>query len=121
MTQNKSHKRQIGVAVIVTALAIGVVGIGSSYATGSLWGMTQAEISTEEAAAIAITHLGTELSNLVEVGMEKEGESFTYEIEFEIDQEEVSVEIDPHTGEVLEVEREALEKDYDEDDEDSDE
>jgi len=118
MTQNKSHKRQIGVAVIVTALAIGVIGIGSSYATGSLWGMTQAEISTEEAAAIAITHLGTESSNLVEVGMEKEGESFTYEIEFEIDQEEVSVEIDPHTGEVLEVEREALEVDYDEDDDD---
>jgi len=112
----KSHKQQIGIAAIVAAIAIGAVGIGNSYATGSLWGIAQSEISIDEAAAIAITHLGTESSNLVEIAMEKEGESFTYELEFEINQQEVEVEIDPHTGQVLEVEREPLEEenDYDE-------
>ena len=112
----KSHKQQIGIAAIVVAIAIGVVGIGNSYATSSLWGIAQSEISIDEAAAIAITHLGTESSNLVEIAMEKEGESFTYELEFEIDQQEVEVEIDPHTGQVLEVELEPLEEenDYDE-------
>ncbi len=55
----------------------------------------------DEAAAIAITHLNTKSSNLVEMGIEEEGESFAYEMEFEIGNEEVSVEIDSQTGEVL--------------------
>jgi len=108
MTQ-KSQKQQIGIAAAIVVLAIGVVTVGSSYATGSLWDIQSAEISIDEAAAIAITHLNTDSSNLEEVGMEKEGESFTYEVEFEIDGQEVSVEIDPHTGEILEVESEPLE------------
>ena len=46
-----------------------------------------------------------------------EGESFTYEAEFEIGDQEISVEIDPHTGEILEVEYESLEEDDELDDE----
>ena len=116
MTQ--SHKQQIGIVAVIAVLAVGVITVGSSYATGSFWDIQSAEISVDEAAAIAITHLKTESSNLVEVGMEKEGESFTYEIEFEIDDQEVSVEIDPHTGEILEVESEPLEIEDETDDED---
>ena len=118
MTQ--SHKQKIVIVAAIAVLAVGVITVGSSYATGSFWDIQSAEISVDEAAAIAITHLNTESSNLVEVGMEKEGESFTYEIEFEIDDQEVSVEIDPHTGEILEVEFEPLEQD-DELDEELDE
>ena len=115
MTQ--SHKQQIGIIAAVVAVAIGVVTIGSSYATGSLWDMQSAEISMDEAASIAIAHLNTEASNLDEIGMEREGQSFTYEAEFEIGDQEVSVEIDPHTGEILEVEYEPLEEDDELDDE----
>jgi len=60
-----------------------MVAIGNSYASGSLWGIGQTEISIDEAAAIAISNLQTESSNLVEIGIEKEGESFTYDLEFE--------------------------------------
>jgi len=115
MTQ-KSQK-QIGIVAAIVALAIGVVTVGSSYATGSLWDIQSAEISIDEAAAIAIAHLNTESSNLDEIGMEREGESFTYEAEFEIGDQEVSVEIDPHTGEILEVEYEPLEEELDDEEE----
>lgn len=115
MTQ--SHKKQLGIIAAVVAVAIGVVTVGSSYATGSLWDMQSAEISIDEAAAIAIAHLNTESSNLEEMGIEKEGQSFTYEAEFEIGNQEISVEIDPHTGEILEVEYEPLEEDDDQEDE----
>jgi len=47
------------------------------------------------------------------MGIEEEGESFAYEMEFEIGNEEVSVEIDSQTGEVLEVEYEPLEQEED--------
>lgn len=107
----KSHKQQFGIATAIVALAIGVVTVGSSYSTGTLWDYQSAEISMDEAAAIAITHLNTESTNLVEIGIEKEGESFTYDAEFEIGGQEVSVEIDPHSGEILEVEYEPLEVD----------
>lgn len=113
----KSHKQQFGIITAIVALAIGVATIGSSYATGSLWEYQSAEISIDEAAAIAIAHLKTESSNLDEMGIEKEGESFTYEAEFEIGDQEVSVKIDPHTGEILEVEYELLEEDDELDDE----
>lgn len=107
MTQ-KSQK-QIGIIAAIVAVTIGAITVGTSYATDSLWDIQSAEISIDEAAAIAIVHLNTESSNLDEIGMEKEGESFTYEAEFVIDNQEVSVEIDPHTGEILEVEYEPLE------------
>ena len=113
----KSYKQQFGIITAIVALAIGVATIGSSYATGSLWEYQSAEISIDEAAAIAIAHLKTESSNLDEMGIEKEGESFTYEAEFEIGDQEVSVKIDPHTGEILEVEYELLEEDDELDDE----
>ena len=113
----KSHKQQFGIVAAIVALAIGVVTVGSSYATGSLWDYQSAEISMDEAAAIAIAHLNTESSNLDEIGIEKEGESFTYEAEFEVGDQEISVEIDPHTGEILEVEYEPLEVDDELDDE----
>lgn len=115
MTQK--NQRQIGIIVAIAAIAIGAITVGTSYATGSLWDIQSADISVDEAAAIAITHLNTKSSNLQEIGMEKEGESFTYEAEFEIDNQEVSVEIDPQTGEIIEVEYEPLEVEDDQEDE----
>ena len=112
----KNYKKQMSVVTIVAALAIGIVTIGNSYASNSFWGIGEAEISIDEAAAIAISNLQTKSSNLVEIGIEKEGESFTYDLEFEIGQQEVSVEINPHTGEVIEVESEPLEVEIDDED-----
>lgn len=118
MTQVKSQKQQLGIVVAITILVMGMITVSNSYAAGSLWGIQSAEISIDEAAAIAITHLNTESSNLVEIGMEKEDESFTYEMEFQIDNQEVSVEIDPQTGEILEVDYEFLEQDDQKEDDD---
>lgn len=108
MTKITSHKEQVGIAVAVAAIALGMFTVGSSYATGSLWGMGSTQISIDEAAAIGITHLKTESDNLVGIAMEKDKESFIYNLEFEIEDQEVSVEINPHTGEILSVDEEPL-------------
>ncbi len=98
------HKEQIGIVIAVAAIALGMFTVGSSYATGSLWGIGSAQISIDEAAAIGIAHLKTESCNLTSISIEKDGESFIYSLEFGPDDQEVSVEIDPHSGEILNVE-----------------
>jgi hypothetical protein len=108
-----SYKERAGIIVAVVAIALGMFTVGSSYATGSLWGMGSAQISIDEAAAIGITHLNTESENLTVIAMEKDDESFVYNLEFEIEDQEISVEIDPHTGEILSVEEEPLETESD--------
>lgn len=108
MTKTNSHKEQVGIVVAVAAIALGMFTVGNSYATGSLWGMGSAQISIDEATAIGIAHLQTESDNLVGIAMEKDDESFIYNLEFEIEDQEVSVEIDPHTGEILSVDEEPL-------------
>lgn len=108
MTKTNSHKEQVAIVIAVAAIALGMFTVGSSYATGSLWGMGSAQISIDEAAAIGITHLKTESDNLVGIAMEKDDESFIYNLEFEIEDQKVSVEINPHTGEILSVDEEPL-------------
>ena len=98
-----SHKERIVIGVAVAAIALGMFTVGSSYAAGSLWGIGSAQISIDEAAAIGIAHLKTESSNLSAISVEKDGESFIYSLEFNIGTQEVSVEVDPHTGEILNV------------------
>ena len=121
MTQTKSQKLQLGIVAAIAVFAVGIVSVDNAYATDLLSDILSAEISVEEAAAIAITHLNTESSNIVEIGMEKNNESFIYEIEFEIENQEVSVEIDPHTGEILEVEYDDLDEEDDEEEDDEEE
>jgi len=111
MTKSESYKQQIGIVVAVVAIALGMFTVGSSYATGSLWGMGSAQISLDEAAAIGIAHLKTESDNLTGIAMEKDNESFIYSLDFEIEDKEISVEIDPHTGEILNVDEEPLKAD----------
>lgn len=111
MTKIESNKQQIGIVIAIAAIALGMFTVGSSYATGSLWGMGSAQISIDEAAAIGIAHLKTESDNLTGIAMEKDDESFIYNLEFEIDDQEVSLEIDPHTGEILSVDEEPMEAD----------
>jgi uncharacterized membrane protein YkoI len=113
MTKINSHKEQVGIIVAVVAIALGMFTVGSSYATGSLWGMGSTQISIDEAAAIGIAHLKTESDNLTGIAMEKDDESFIYNLEFEIEDQQVSVEIDPHTGEILNVNEEPLEVESD--------
>ena len=104
MTETKSHKERIGILVAVVAIALGMFTVGSSYAAGSLWGIGSAQISIDEAAAIGIAHVKTESCNLTAISIEKDGESFIYSLEFGTEDQGVSVEIDPHTGEILSVE-----------------
>ena len=111
-------------AVIAVAI-VSAVSIGSSYAASSTSTLASAKITPSDAATIAINHLGTEESNLVKVDMDKENGSFLYSVEFIIGDQEVSVEIDPQTGEILVVEQEPVgtpdtDDDGDEDDEDAD-
>ena len=113
MTKTSSHKEQVVIVVAVAAIGLGMFTVGSSYATGSLWGMGSAQISIDEAAAIGITHLKTESDNLIEIAIQKDNESFIYNLDFEIDDKQVSVEIDPHTGEILNVDEEPLEVESD--------
>ena len=115
MTKTKSQKQQIGIVVAVASIALGMITVGTSYATGSLWGIASAHISIDEAAAIGISHLKTNSSNLTVIAMEKDGESFIYDLEFEIGDREVSVEIDPHTGQIFVVEDEPLKVESDDD------
>ena len=113
MTKTNSHKEQVAIVVAVAAIALGMFTVGNSYATGSLWGMGSSQISIDEAAAIGIAHLKTESDNLTGIAMEKDDESFIYNLEFEIEDQQVSVEIDPHTGEILNVDEEPLEVESD--------
>jgi len=53
-------------------------------------------------------HLKTDISNLVKVDVDKEEGVFLYSIDFIIDNNDVSVEIDPQTGEILLVDTEPI-------------
>ena len=104
---------------------VGAISIGNPYAASSNSGLTSAKITPVDAATIAINHLGTQPSNLVEVDMDKEHGSFIYSVDFIIGDQEVSVEIDPQTGEILAVEQEPVgapdtDDDVDEDNDDED-
>ena len=64
--------------------------------------------SLGDAIQIAMDHVGAVLSNLVDADTDKENNSFTYSVDFIIGDEDVSVEIDPNTGDILNVERESV-------------
>ena len=118
MTQTKSQKLQFGIVATIAVFAIGMISVNDAYAADLLSDMLSADISIEEAVAIAVAHLKTESSNLVEIGIEKDDDILIYELEFETDTQEISVEVDPNTGEILDVESEDLEEDDDEEDDD---
>ena len=113
MTKTKSHKERIALTATVAVIAVGMFAVGNSYAAGSLWGIGSAQISIDEAAAIGIAHLKTESSSLKSIAMEKNEESFIYELEFERGNQEISVEIDPSSGEILDVEENLLDEEMD--------
>ena len=92
-------------ASIMVVAIVGVISIGSSYAARSASEFTS-KITPEEAATIAINHLGAQPSNLVIVDKDKQNDSFIYSVEFIIGDQAVSVEIDPQSGKVLVVEQE---------------
>lgn len=104
------QKRQMSVFVAIMAIAIvGTISIGSSYAASSNPDQYVAHISPKIAANIAINHLSTQPSNLVKVDLDNENGVHVYSVEFIISNQEVSVEIDPQTGEVLKVEQHPVE------------
>lgn len=125
MTKNSIQKKHIGViAAVLTIAIVGAISIGNSYANNQDFASTSPKITQGEAAQIAVNHLGTDLSNLVEVDVDKEDGTFLYSVDFIIGDEDVSVEIDPQTGDILTVEREPVgapdTDDGDEDDADED-
>ena len=86
---------------------IGVISIGSSYATRSA-SEFPAKITSDEAATIAINYLGAQPSNLVTVDKDKQNDSFIYSVELVMGDKAISVEIDPQTGQILAVEQEPV-------------
>lgn len=126
MTKNRIQKRHIGVFVAIMAISIvGAISIGSSYANNQDFASTSPKITQGEAAQIAVNYLGTDLSNLVEIDVDKEDGTFLYSVDFIIGDQDVSVEIDPQTGDILVVESEPVgapdtDNDGDEDDADDD-
>lgn len=118
----KIQKRHLGIITTVMAVVmVGAIGIGSSYANNQDFASTSPKITQGEAALIAVNHLGTDLSNLDEIDVDKEDGTFLYSVDFIIDDEDVSVEIDPYTGEILVVEIEPVGAPDDDDDDDEDE
>ena len=105
MTQMKKRNLGILVAVMATVM-ISAVSVGSSYAIDPDFASTSPKIIPEEATQIAVNHLKTDISNLVEIDIDREDGVFLYSIDFIIDKNDVSVEIDPQTGEILLVESE---------------
>jgi uncharacterized membrane protein YkoI len=124
MTKNNIQKRHIGIIAAVLAIAmVGAISIGTSYANNQDFASTSPKITKGEAAQIAVDHLGTDISNLVEVDVDKEDGTFLYSVDFIIGDQDVSVEIDPQTGDILVVESEPIgapdtDNDGDEDDAD---
>lgn len=117
MTQIK--KRHFGIIVAIMAVVmIGAVSMGNSYAIDSDFASTSPKITPGEAAQIVVNHIETDISNLVEIDVDKEDGFFVYSIDFIIGNDDVSVEIDPQTGEVLVVEIEPIGTPDDGDDDD---
>jgi uncharacterized membrane protein YkoI len=126
MSKNRIQNRHIGFLAAVLAIAlVGAIGIGNSYANDPDFASTSPKITKGEAAQIAVNQLGTDMSNLIEVDVDKEDGTFLYSVDFIIGDQEVSVEIDPQTGEILVIESEPVgspdvDNDRDEDDADDD-
>ena len=116
------QKRYLGIiAAVMTVVMVGAIGIGTSYANNQDFASTSPKITQGDAIQIAVNQLGTDISNLVEVDVDKENRTFLYSVDFIIDDQEVSVEIDPQTGDILTIESEPVgspdtDNDGDEDD-----
>ena len=95
-------------ASIMVVAIVGVISIGSSYATRSTSESASAKITPEDAATIAISYLGAQPSNLITVDKDKQNDSFIYSVELVIGDKAISVEIDPQTGQILAVEQEPV-------------
>ena len=122
ITMTQIQKRHLGIiATVMAVVMIGAVGIGSSYANDPDFASTSPKITRGEAAQIAVNHLETDISNLVEIDVDKEDGTFVYSVDFIIDNEDISVEIDPQTGEILVVEIEPVGAPDDDDGDDDDE
>lgn len=124
MDKKRIQKRHI--AALIAGLAILVAGISALNISSAMLPSSNpdqyvARISPETAANIAIYHISAERSNLVEVDLDNENGVHVYSVEFIIDDQEVSVEIDPQTGEVLVVEQEPVGTPDTDDDGDEDE
>ncbi|MFB5598207.1 MAG: PepSY domain-containing protein [Nitrosopumilaceae archaeon] len=114
------QKRHLGIiAAAMAVVIVGAIGLGNSYANNQD-SISSFKITKGEAAQIAANHLGTDLSNLVEIDVDKEDGTFLYSVDFIIGDEDVSVEIDPQTGKILVVEKEPVGA-PDDDDDDNDE
>ncbi|MBM2818943.1 MAG: hypothetical protein HW410_625 [Nitrosarchaeum sp.] len=110
------QKREMSIILSIMVIAVvGAIGIGNSYAASPTF-----KITPEVAATIAITHLGVQSSNLVEVDLDKENDSFIYSVDFIIGDQNTSVEIDPQTGKILVVEQETIGAPDTDDDQDDD-
>lgn len=103
------QKRYLGIiAAVVTAIIVGAIGIGTSYANNQDFASTSPKITQGDAIQIAVDKLGTDISNLVEVDVDKENGTFLYSVDFIIGDQNVSVEIDPQTGDILTIESEPV-------------
>lgn len=103
------QKRYLGIiAAVVTAIIVGAIGIGTSYANNQDFASTSPKITQGDAIQIAVDKLGTDISNLVEVDVDKENGIFLYSVDFIIGDQNVSVEIDPQTGDILTIESEPV-------------
>ena len=90
------QKRYLGIiAAVVAVVMVGAIGIGNSYANNQDFASTSPKITQGDAVQIAVDKLGTDISNLVEVDVDKENGTFLYSVDFIIGDQNVSVEIDP--------------------------
>lgn len=81
MTQIK--KQYLGIVTVIAAiLMISAIGIGNTYANNQDFASTNPIITQGEAVQIAVDHLETDISNLVEVDVDKEDRVFLYSIDF---------------------------------------
>ena len=103
------QKRYLGIiAAVVAVVMVGAIGIGTSYANNQDFASTSPKITQGEAIQIAVKTLGTDVSNLIGIDVDKENATFLYSVDFIIGDQSVSVEIDPQTGDVLTIESEPV-------------
>lgn len=109
MSKNRIKKQHIGILTAILAIAmVSVIGISTSYANDQDFDSTSPKITKGEATQIAVNKLGTDIANLVEVDVDKENGTFLYSVDFIIGEQEISVEIDPQTGDILAIESEPI-------------
>ena len=103
------QKRYLGIiAAVVAVVMVGAIGIRTSYANNQDFASTSPKITQGEAIQIAVKTLGTDVSNLIGIDVDKENATFLYSVDFIIGDQSVSVEIDPQTGDVLTIESEPV-------------